>query len=149
MEITSTPFFAVPMVFGVVGLVYLFIASCKPKWPRPSRVAIIVFVVPSLLCLAMFYALAVHMHWSLSGWPESIGDKGLSGSLILHADLVRVLFGALLTGTLFVWPVLFLLSILFGWRPFSSHLGAHAIAFAVCFVLMLLAPEPFLYWWWD
>lgn len=107
-------------------------------------------VAPSLVLLLLFYSLALHMRQSLGSWPASIGERGFPGPLLLHATITIHYFIALLLGTLFVWPVAFLVCALVRrWRGWVVYLSVHALAFAVCAGCMELAPTPFLYWWHD
>ena len=41
-----------------------------------SRKGIIISLLPSIIMLAFFYSLAIHMHSALGGWPKSIGERG-------------------------------------------------------------------------
>lgn len=149
MEVTTSPFFLAPLAFAVIGLVSLALTYTKKDWPKPNRNAMIALVTPSLFYLVMFYTLAVHMHQSLGGWPTSIGDRGFPEGLVLHANLVRVCFYVLLMGTVFIWPAIFFPAVLFKVRFALPYLSIHAVSFTAAFGLMLMAPEPFLYWWWD
>lgn len=149
LEALRNPWFIAPFVVGVVGLIALVFTFCKVGQVKPGRKAGLILASPSLLLLVIFYALAMHMYLSLGKWPYAIGKEGFSGPLTVHADVTMMCFYVLFMLTVFVWPVLFFLSILCGWRPFTNYLGIHALSFAMCFGAMLLAPEPFLNWWWD
>ena len=101
-----------------------------------------------MLCL--FYSLALHMYRSLGGWPTSIGERGFPASLIAHAYLAMYFFIALIWFGILVLPVAILVSLMSpSWRRFVPYFALYALAFLVCWGLMLLAPEPFLYWWRD
>jgi hypothetical protein len=149
MENTGNLMLLAPFIFGAVGLIALVFTFSKAGQVKPGRKAGLIMVSPSLLLVVIFYALAMHMYLSLGKWPYAIGTQGFSGALTVHAEVTMVCFYVLFMLTVFVWPVLFFLSILCGWRPFANYLGIHALSFAVCFGAMLLAPEPFLNWWWD
>ncbi len=148
MEALRNPWFIAPFVVGVVGLVALVFTFFKAAESRPGWKAWIIFAAPSLLMLMVFYSLAVHMHQTMGGWPAAIGTNGFPARLIVHAQVTMWCFYILFMITLFLWPFFFLVSVFS--RGFGlAHLGIHAVSFAVCFGTMLLAPAPFLYWWWD
>ncbi|HUF60735.1 MAG TPA: hypothetical protein VMN36_01555 [Verrucomicrobiales bacterium] len=117
---------------------------------RASRTGIVASAVPSFIMLGLFYTLALHMYWSIGGWPTSIGESGFPASLVAHANITMYFFVALIWFGMFVLPVAIILCLLRQpWRRFVSYFALYALAFLVCWGLMQLAPEPFLYWWRD
>lgn len=111
-------------------------------------------VLPLLVVPAVFLLLvstfAVHMHSSLGGWPASLGDHGFPARLIVHGEVAYFLFGALLLGLLFNLPAgLVVCSLVPRLRSALQPLALHAGASLVALLLLQLAPEPFLDWWWD
>ena len=129
-----------------VGAALLFrVRFTQISWPGG-----ILSVVPSALQLVLFYSLAIHMHWALGRWPESISERGFPNALVHHAHLATSYFIAWVLISMATWPIAFLAFLLVKpARQFLLHLGLYALAFAGCYGLMLLAPERFLYWWWD
>ncbi len=100
--------------------------------------------------LGLFYSLALHMYRSLGGWPTSIGERGFPASLVAHANITMYFFIALIWFGMFALPVAILVCLLRQpWRRFVPYFALYALAFLVCWGLMQLAPEPFLYWWRD
>jgi hypothetical protein len=100
--------------------------------------------------LVLFYSLAVHMHWSLGEWPASIGERGFPAALILHGKVTMYFFIGLIWFGMFILPVVILACLCVSeLRPLTRYLVLAALCFGVCWSLMLLAPAPFLTWWWD
>ena len=117
---------------------------------KASRTPLIVSCLPGIIMLSLFYSLAFHMYWSLGGWPTSIGERGFPAPLITHGYLTMYFFIALIWFGMFVLPVAILAALLRpNWRRFVPYLALYALVFCVCWGLMQLAPEPFLYWWRD
>lgn len=107
-------------------------------------------IAPGLLMAASFYALALHMHAGLGGWPDSLGEDGFPPGLLLHAKLATGFFSALLLAMLLAWPVALALCLAIAkGRRFISHLSLVGASFALGLGLMLLGPAQFLVWWWD
>ena len=100
--------------------------------------------------IALFYSLAFHMHRSLGGWPSSIGERGFSYRLVLHAEVTMYYFMALFFFTFLIAPVLVVGSFAVQHlRRYIRYFGYGALSFIVCWGLMQLAPAPFLHWWRD
>ncbi|MGI8966942.1 MAG: hypothetical protein ACR2H1_12770 [Limisphaerales bacterium] len=117
---------------------------------RAPRKAIIVSALPNFIMLGLFYSLAFHMYRTLGGWPTSIGERGFPASLVAHAYITMYFFIALIWFGMFILPVAILVCLLRPrWRPFVPYFALYALVFCICFGLMQLAPEPFLYWWRD
>jgi hypothetical protein len=117
---------------------------------RASRTGIVASALPSIIMLGLFYTLALHMYRSLGGWPTSIGERGFPASLVAHANITVYFFIALILFGMFVLPVAILVCLLRQpWRRLVPYFALYALAFFVCWGLMQLAPEPFLYWWRD
>ena len=115
-----------------------------------SRKSIFVCVIPGMLVSLSFYALAMHMHSALEGWPKAYGYGELPPSLVRNAKGVSWYFGAMLLGLIFVWPVaLILCSVVSRLRRFFPHLSLFAGSLALNFTLTQLGPSEFLRWWWD
>lgn len=114
-----------------------------------SRAGILAATAPSVLMLLAFYTLAFHMYKSLGGWPTSIGEQGFSSILVVHSTLTVWLFiAALYAAFLTPLPILACLATR-EWRKAAPYFVLHGALFFVCWELMQLAPEPFLYWWRD
>jgi hypothetical protein len=75
-----------------------------------SRLGITASSVPGLLLLGLFYSLAFHMQQSLGSWPTAIGTNGFPLLLVAHADITMALFGVLLLSSVFLAPLVHLLS---------------------------------------
>ncbi|HPY31888.1 MAG TPA: hypothetical protein PLT00_15455 [Verrucomicrobiota bacterium] len=149
MQTATSPILLFALLAGIPALAAIVVAF-RMRPARQSRIGFIVAVSPSLLMLAFFYSLAIHMHQSLGAWPTSIGERGFPAPLITHASIATGYFGILLLVSIFAWPVAFLLCLLIRrWRVCLYYLGVYALACLLCFGAMLLAPSQFLYWWWD
>jgi len=130
-----------------VALVLLAFAADRPK---PSRKAWMMVAAPSVIMLGLFYSLAIHMYLTLGAWPKTIGNQGLPKDLLQHWDICSEVFGGLFFFTLFILPVIFLITVCSKrCRGLLPYLSVHAISFGICFVLTFLAPSRFLNWWWD
>lgn len=90
------------------------------------------------------------MHQSLGGWPEKIGTSGFSPALLMHDQIQATYISYLLFFTIFGVSA-FLLVFLFvpHWQHFLIYCLLHLVSLPVCYGLMQLAPEGYLYWWWD
>lgn len=115
-----------------------------------SRLAVAASAFLPLVAAVLFYSLALHMYGRLGAWPEQIGSQGFPDGLLLHAEVAQVAFGALILGGMFFLP----LSMLFclcvpRLRSSLWCLGIYGCGSVAAFVLMQLAPAPFLDWWWD
>ncbi len=106
-------------------------------------------ILPYLLALLLFYSLAIHMHQSLDGWP-GIGTDGFPSALLMHDKIQGAYISYLLLFTIFVVPAIILVCLLVSrWRHLVVYFVLHLVSLPVCYVLMQLAPEGYLYWWWD
>ena len=139
------------LVLLVLALVGTIVWSAKSRfYALLSRRSIVAAVMPGVVMVVGFYALAVHMHTALGGWPKCIGEAGFPPALVKHANWTLWYFGAMILAIVFAWPVAVgLCSAAPRLRRFIAHLSLFAGSFVVCFGLMLLGPSKFLYWWWD
>jgi len=145
-----SPITLVAIFAAIVGLVALAPAYRRRAALSLARPGIAIAIFPPLAMLGLFYSLAIHMRQSLGAWPSSIGNRGFSPLLVAHADIVSRYSVALLLLSLFVLPVVILVCLLVPrWKRFVPYLVLYALLYLVCWGLMLLAPEPFLNWWWD
>ncbi len=114
------------------------------------KAGIAISILPYLLALLLFYSLAIHMHQSLDGWPESIGTNGFPTALLIHDQILSTYITCLLLFTIFVVPAIILVCLLVPrWRQLVVYCLVHLVSLPIFFVLMQLAPEGYLYWWWD
>jgi hypothetical protein len=103
-----------------------------------------------LLSLLCFYSLAIHMRWRLGAWPTSIGTAGFPASLIVHGQLAWLVCSCQLLLSVFIVPAMILVCLAVRrWRRNSVYFALYSALYAACWGLMLLAPSPFLNWWWD
>jgi hypothetical protein len=54
---------------------------------KVSRSGMAVSVLPGAVMFGLFCSLALHMHRSLGGWPQGIGELGFSRALAFHATV--------------------------------------------------------------
>ena len=114
------------------------------------KAGVFIATLPYLLALLLFYSLAVHMHQSLEGWPERIGTNGFPPALLMHDQIQGAYISYLLLFTIFVVPAIILVCLLVSrWRHLVVYFVLHLVSLPVCYGLMQLAPEGYLYWWWD
>ena len=52
------------------------------------KAGFVISILPYFLALILFYALAIHMHQSLDGWPERIGTDGFPPALLMHDQIL-------------------------------------------------------------
>jgi hypothetical protein len=117
---------------------------------KVSRAGVLISALPGAAMLALFYSLAIHMRFTLGAWPATIGKVGFPASLITHDEVAFKFIVILFLGTIAIVPMAILVCLLVRpWRRFTIYFGIHALVYALCWGLMLLAPEPFLHWWWD
>src|ERR1043166_5331340 len=110
-----------------------------------SRTGITIAVLPSILMLALFYSLAIHMHYALGGWPTSIGERGFPPALVTHSTVTVNAF-VLLFLSMLVSPIPILACLfLERWRRLAVYFAVYAGAFFICFILTLFAaPAQFI-----
>src|SRR4051812_21792836 len=117
---------------------------------KSSRTGILISTLPGFLMLILFYSLALHMRRSLGGWPHSIGEAGFPPSLVTHANITMYCFIILLLVAIFIAPAAAIVCLsVRRWRHLAPCFALFAVLFFLCWCLMQLAPEPFLYWWRD
>ena len=115
-----------------------------------SARGVLAAVTPPVIVLVLFYSLALHMYWSLGGWPKSIGYRGFSAVLVFHGELQFWAVKIVSVISVFLWPAaLVLCEAISKARRFLPYLAIFAFAVLVCLGLMQLAPEPYLNWWRD
>lgn len=103
-----------------------------------------------LVVLASFYSLALHLHLRLGGWPTQLGEEGFPSTLVLHTSVAQLAFVSLLLGLFVLFPLAGLAAVFLpGARRALSYAVPYALLSAAVLLAMNLAPEPFLYWWWD
>ena len=120
------------------------------KMGEELKAGVFIATLPYLLALLLFYSLAIHMHQSLEGWPERIGTDGFPPALLMHDQIQGAYISYLLLFTIFVVPAIILVCLLVSrWRHLVVYFVLHVMSLPVCYVLMQLAPEGYLYWWWD
>lgn len=136
-------------VLGAAAVAAGPVLGAKPTAMR-ARLAVAAALVHPLAVVGLFYSLALHMYARLGGWPERIGETGLADALVLHAELAKCAFGALLLGCAVALPSAVLgCALLPGLRNGLRHLGIYGCGAGAAMVLVHLAPAPFLHWWWD
>jgi hypothetical protein len=148
----SDPPFLIMLVAAGPGLLAaITVLAGMTLWPaRSSRLLIGLAVLPAAIVLMLMGSLAVHMRVALDGWPASIGTRGFPASLRWHATLAMEGWSVVLLATVFLWPVAVLLcGAVPSWRRFVLPLGLFAVAHAICFGLVFLAPKGFVIWLMD
>lgn len=149
MQGSPSLIFQILIMSGVMGIIAIVIGFHMRKM-KHSRLLTAVSALPAMLMLVLFYSLAIHMYWSLGGWPKSIGEAGFPGHLLIHVNITCFYFIILVMVNIFVWPVAFLLCLIIRrWRYSIYYLAVYSLSCYVCLGAMLLAPSQFLYWWWD
>lgn len=131
----------------IVGAVPLVAARAEgePLW----KVILVTAFMP-VASVGLYYSLAVHMFWSLGGWPKSIGQHGFPRALSAHADLAGGTFAVSVFCAVFFLPVAFLVcAVVPRLQPGLRYLGIYALACVAAIGAMAAAPEPFLDWWLD
>lgn len=142
-------FILIIVITGALGFISIAPVFQSIQQER-SRFITLVSVFPSLILLLLFYSFAIHMYQSFDGWPPSIGNRGFSESLNLHANVTVWYFTALIWINLFMLPVVFLAFLIFkNLRKNLFYLGIYAAASAFSFIMISIAPSGFLNWWWD
>ncbi|KKK74913.1 hypothetical protein LCGC14_2878980 [marine sediment metagenome] len=142
------PIVLVLFLLALVGSVIW--VSTRGLWSKTSLRGLIIAVVPGLVMVGSFYALALHMYVSLGGWPKTIGETGFPPALLVHARVTLSYFGAMALLAIFGWPIALLTcSLVRRLRRYIAYVTAGGVAFVVCLILMMIGPSGFLYWWWD
>ena len=114
-----------------------------------SRSCFCLAALPAVGMLFMYYSLAIHMFFSLGGWPDYIGERGFRPELVVHARLAALGFTALVFSCL-SWPfALLLCAVVPRWYALTKYLFVFLLSNFACFFLMQGAPAAFRYWWWD
>jgi len=144
----SPPFLVLLAVgAGLIGICLILGARIRE---RPGRMAIAAATFHPIAALSLFYSLAIHMHRSHGGWPLRLGDEGFPLGLVMHSDLAQLTFGSLLLACMFIVPIAILLcACVPRMRPGRGYLGIYTLTSGAALGAMMLAPDPFLSWWWD
>ena len=117
---------------------------------KASRTGIVLASLPGLLALALFYSLAIHMHWTLGSWPSGIGTTGFPPALVSHANIAQGFFWMSIGGSIFALPVAVMVCwIISRWQHYIPYFGLYILVFVLIIIAMQYAPEPYLYWWND
>jgi len=102
-----------------------------------------------LAWLMHFYGLAVHLRLALGRWPRHISDNPNYWLFESHSATAWLIWG-LMWLSLFAVPVVALT--LLAWprtRRLAVYPLIYAAAVGLTWPLMHLAPDSFIYWWWD
>lgn len=132
---------------GLAALVAVLVAVRHHE--ESSRRALLAALAVPVGASALFFTLALHMHRSLGGWPETIGNRGFPEGLLQHESAAFTAFGILLVGLLLSPLALLLCAAAPRLRGGLSPIATYAAASIAALLLTNLAPDPFLYWWWD
>ena len=132
---------------GLAALVAVLVAVRHHE--ESSRRALLAALAVPVGASALFFTLALHMHRSLGGWPETIGNRGFPEGLLQHESAAFTAFGILLIGLLLSPLALLLCAAAPRLRGGLSPIATYAAASIAALLLTNLAPDPFLYWWWD
>ncbi len=138
------------VLVGLLSLGYIVWLFATKTVRRLSAAVVGLAVTPSLILMFLIASLAVHMRLSLGGWPLQIGEEGFSPGLIFHAETTIYYFIFLLYLTLFLMPVAAVTcALISAWRGALNYLAISYVAYCCNWVLLLIMPDGFLYWWWD
>ena len=114
------------------------------------KAGVFIAILPYLLALLLFYSLAIHMYQGLNGWPNSIGTNGFPPALLIHDQITSVYHLGLYLFTIFVTPAIILVCLFVSrLRYLVVYFVLHLVSLPVCYGLMQIAPDRYLYWWWD
>ena len=124
---------------------------CLVRPMKPSAREIGFTTLPSAVMLALYYSLAVHMYFTLGGWPTDIGERGFPPALVAHVYVTTSYCAASAVAAVFLLPfVMIVCAIVERWQRFVPHLIIAAVLLVSCFVFTQVgAPSGFLYWWHD
>lgn len=116
----------------------------------PSGWGGVAVALPNLLMVGIFYSLAIHMWVALGQWPSAIGEIGFPSGLRTHGEIAWFYCGILMQLSLIIVPVGMVLAMAAErWRTAGPYLGLYAVLYVFSWCAMLMAPAPFLHWWWD
>ena len=117
---------------------------------RLRALGVALSVAPAAVFLGLFFSLAAHMQHTLGAWPNSIGMRGFPPALVTHANLTTWWFISLIYSViLLLLPAAMVCVAVRRLAPALPYLGLYAFCMFLAFVVMLLAPSPFLTWWLD
>ena len=117
---------------------------------KVTRIGLLLSSLPSLIALALFYSLAIHMRLSLGAWPQSIGERGFPPALVTHSHVTWRCWEVLAFVSIFVLPAVTVVCALVPrGRRFAFYPALGTLAFLLAWGFMFLAPARFLNWWWD
>ena len=137
----------------VVGLWIGWPAMVTYKYARYSNLSwkwAMIAILPSVLMVLSFYALAIHMYHSLGGWPQKIGEEGFPPSLLLHQHIQAWYFSLMLIFILFLYPLVsFVCLSVSRWRGMLPYISFFGVSFGVGLFVMFLGPSKFVNWWTD
>jgi hypothetical protein len=117
---------------------------------KMSRTGITVSALPGTVMFGLFCSLALHMHRSLGGWPQGIGELGFSRTLAFHAAVATDYCVALVLISVFVLPLAAVFcAAVPRWRRFLPYLTVYFLVLVGCWGVAHLAPAAYLNWWRD
>ena len=106
--------------------------------------------VPYAFAIILFYSVAVHMYYTLEGWPTSIGTRGFPEPLLIHVNIQGWYLSILGFFTVFVSPVIILICFIV---PKLRHLSIYflfqIIGLVIFLAQMFFAPNAYVNWFWD
>ena len=105
--------------------------------------------LPGLLAIAAFYALAIHMHSSLGGWPDFYGTAQLPPDVAAHAEVTSQVFMIVVVLALGMPLLLAFCALVPRLRAHMVYPAFCGVACWCCLFLTAFAPAGFQRWWWD
>jgi hypothetical protein len=122
-----------------------FFASCGRSLSRQGFLWAIAF---PLVWLVIFYAQVAHVRLALGRWP-TFGEPFNGWALTAHCQTTWYFAGALVA-SLYPTPLVLIGCLFFPrYRHVSIYSLTYAAAVGFAFGTMLLAPKPFLNWFFD
>ena len=149
--------FQVKQVVPLFMITLLVLIGCGAMGPGialrtsiPRRRFMVIAAIPAAVLLLTCASLGMHMVRSLGGWPTNIGFSGFPPLLEAHAQLTVGYYGIVTMIELMVVPLLIIgFACTRRSQQWLYHAGFQVMCWAVGNALLLLAPDPFLYWWID
>jgi hypothetical protein len=122
-----------------------FFASCARSLSRKGFLCVVAFPVSWLV---VFYGLVAHVRIALGRWPN-FGESFNGWALSAHSQATWYLAAALVV-SLYPAPLVLIGCLFFQrFRHVSIYSLTYATAVGLAFGAMLLAPGPFLNWFFD
>lgn len=117
---------------------------------RPRALGYGIALLPSLISIALFYSLAIHMFSALGAWPTMFETIKFPAGLQFHKDLAQSWIIAWGLISFYVTPLATILCFAIRRFQWSRYFAVMAGSFWICVLFMVgMGPKAYVEWWLD